>query len=164
MDWISVISAIATSIAAISAAISAYQSRMQTKILINEKHAMVKPLFRTRSIFEKRVEKLIEINVKNVGYSNYMHDIEVYWVGTSNVQVAIKDFGNLIDSNEFQLFVNFTEVEEQKEIYGALRICYKDILGKMYDEKIIINVQYKYYELTEEYVPEYTSDVHQYFK
>lgn len=164
MDWISVIGTIATSIAAISAAISAYQSRMQTKILINEKHSMVKPLFRTRSIFEKRGEKLIEIDVKNVGYPNYMHDIEVYWVGTSNVQVSLKDFGNLTNSNEIKLFVDFSKVEELKEIYGALRISYKDILGKMYDEKIIINVQYKYNELTEGNLPIFVSEVHQYFK
>ncbi|MED4234422.1 hypothetical protein [Priestia megaterium] len=161
VDWFQIISAIATALAAGAALVTALQNRKANKELENERHTMVKPSFRIRSIFEKRLEKIIEFSVYNVGFERHK-PIEGEWIGSEGVSVTIKEHfkaPNDLDQPNLDIIMNYKEGWQNHEVKGNLILSYKDVLGKDYKESIYIKIEGYYDEVYEEHNPILKSEV-----
>jgi len=168
VDWFQIISAIATALAAGAALVTALQNRKAhkeiekvNKQLENERHTMVKPSFRIRSIFEKRLEKIIEFSVYNVGFERH-NPIEGEWIGSEGVSVTIKEHfkaPNDLDQPNLEIILNYKDGWQNNEVKGDLILSYKDVLGKDYKESIYIKIEGHYDEVYDEHNPILKSEV-----
>ncbi|MCY9017250.1 hypothetical protein MOF27_07360 [Priestia megaterium] len=161
VDWFQIISAIATALAAGAALVTALQNRKANKQLENERHTMVKPSFRIRSIYEKRPEKVIEFSVYNVGFERH-NPIVGEWAGSEGVSVTIKEHfkaPNDFDQPNLDVILNYAAGWKNNEVKGDLILSYKDVLGKDYKESIYIEIEGYYDEVYEEHNPVLKSKV-----
>lgn len=160
-DWGKVVNIVdlATTIAAVaafSAAASAYFTFRTNQRLIEERHALVKPIFRVRGTYEQRDVKLINIFIKNVGYRSVKNSMQVEWIGNEGVEVSINDLWNLYTDNndpEVEVTLNYKSYNSTETVRGHINLIYFDVLGKKYVEILHIEINYIYSETIEEYVP-----------
>lgn len=143
-EWTQIIVAIGTAVAAIAATITTFQNKKVSKQMESERHLMIKPQFIVQSVFEKRIERNIDLEVINIGFNKLMNLVNVAWDGTSEVNL---DIINRIEDNEknrgVRIRLDFLNVDE-KRINGKLFLIYKDLLGKEYKEYIPIEIIYNY--------------------
>lgn len=154
VDYFQILGAIGTVAAALFAMVTTLQNRKANKQIQNERHMMVKPSYRIRSTLEQRIEKIIEINVINIGFNRTMNTIDADWSGTQGVKVSVKEIvqknsNEQNDKDDLEIIMNFSDCTE-KEIKGSLSLLYSDILGKQYKESVPIEVNNTYNEIAEE--------------
>lgn len=154
VNW-TAISAIGTILAALSswiAIIFAYKTNKKSNDIA---HAEIKPSFMVQSIFERRAEKIAEITVINKGYKDLKGKLNVYWKGDLGVKLESDETLKTIlnDKIGFNILLNYNETTEPNSYKGFIILKYKDILGKEYKEKLDVEIEYIYSEVTESYMP-----------
>lgn len=134
-----VVSAIATSIAAICALVTTRQNRTVNKDMKIERHAMVKPIFQIKYIFEKSIDKTIDLGIKNIGFDKF-NSLNAYWQGADGVEVIIfEDSTN--EDRDYVIKLNFGKARfTEEKTNGKLILFFIDILGKEYKESIEIDI------------------------
>jgi hypothetical protein len=163
VDWAQIASAVGTVVAAVMAMITAFQMRRSNKHIEIERHLMVKPLFRIRSHFEQRLEKKIEFNVVNLGFNRVMNSIDTVWEGNEGVRVTIKEFHKKSpQDDDLQITLDFFECADIN-IRGSLFVVYTDVLGKLYKERVNVEINSVYVDINEEYIPILEGLVNTYF-
>ncbi|KWW22730.1 hypothetical protein AS888_00010 [Peribacillus simplex] len=149
VDYFQILSALGTVVAAFTAMITTLQNRKANKELEFERHIMVKPVFRINLISEMRLEKIIQLEVINIGFNRVMSSIEGGWKGSAGVKVSVKEIrSNDTQRDDLQIQLDFSECIE-KNIKGSLSLNYADILGKSFEESVIIEINSVYDELAE---------------
>ncbi|MBR7798294.1 hypothetical protein GT022_20035 [Agaribacter marinus] len=155
VDVFQIAAGIGTVAAAIFALMTTLQNRKANKLLENERHMMVKPSFRVQSTFEQREERIIDIIVDNIGFNRVLNGIKCDWSGTENVKTVVKEYyessGNS-NNHKLKIRLGFSECKE-KEVIGILTLSYSNILGKLYEESIQMDIEYNFNDITEEYIP-----------
>ncbi|MDC6268025.1 hypothetical protein [Lysinibacillus fusiformis] len=149
MDFVTVIATVISAVAAIAAAVSAYFTFLTNRDLKKERHVMIKPIFRVKSVNENHEFGMIFIGVKNVGYKRAKNTIQIEWVGGSGVTVTIDDMWNSSNAEDEDFRITLHYKNEMEAVRGHLNLIYSDIFSKEYVEILNVEITYDYNDFIE---------------
>ncbi|APC41518.1 hypothetical protein [Clostridium estertheticum] len=152
VDKAQIASAVATAFAAFMALITTIQNKNANKKIDNERNAMIKPIFLISSTFEDRIERSIEVTLKNIGFGTLL-DINSFWKGSDGITTKVIKLHN-DPSSDYKIIFNYAACTlDNRKLQGKLFLTYHNILCKRYEEQVDIEIEEKYVDITEEYNP-----------
>lgn len=154
MGWPEVVSAIATSVAALAAAFAAIESKKNNIENTKLAKARVKPSLYITGTSENRLDKTVKINIENIGHQQTMSGIVATWRGTEGVRIS-SSIENVLcqGNNELIVYVDYKGVEVPNIVKGHVILNYQNILGDHVREAVLLEIVYHYDDLREKYYP-----------